>query len=315
MRHQNRSVSSSPNAWRGNGTAQAMKAERSSLSARVVAVLACVGLASALFASMPGVTANEISQAFRPHKTGSHLRIDHSAWDGLLKTYVKPAADGVNRVDYRAFKSTGHEQLKRYIARLEQVDPAQLSQGEQMAFWINLYNAKTIDIVLEHYPVKSIREISLGDSLLGFLKSSVGAGGPWKAEVLKVNGRALSLDTIEHDILRPLYRDPRVHYAVNCASYGCPNLQAAAFTGATLERQLDEGARAYINHPRGFAVEGGRVTASSIYDWFQSDFGGSAAGVLDHARGYANARLKSALAGRTTIDSYTYDWRLNDITR
>lgn len=277
------------------------------------AALALFGVVSGTITAMPGASASEITEAFRPHKTGSSITIDHGAWDTLLKTYVRPAPDGVNRVDYRAFRSKDHEALQHYVARLEKIDPTNLDRPEQMAFWINLYNAKTIDIILGHYPVRSIREISLETSLLSFLKTSVGAGGPWKAEVVTVNGHALSLDNIEHDILRPLYKDPRVHYAVNCASYGCPNLQTAAFTGATMDQRLDQGARAFINHPRGLKAEGGRVMASSIYNWFQSDFGGSAAGVLDHARRYANANLKSALEGKTSIDAFDYDWRLNDI--
>lgn len=281
--------------------------------ALATAALAVFCLVSGFFSAKPAAMANEITQAFLAHKTGSPIMIDHGVWNSLLGTYVKSAANSVNRIDYAAFKSKGHAALKRYITHLEAVDPATLDRAEQIAFWVNLYNAKTIDIVLDHYPVKSIREISLETSLIGLLKKSVGVGGPWQAQVVEVGGRMLSLDNIEHDILRPVYKDPRIHYAVNCASYGCPNLQASAFTGATLDRQLDEGARAFVNHPRGLRVDGGQVKASSIYDWFQSDFGGSAAGVLDHARRYANAKLKSALTGKTTIDSFDYDWRLNDI--
>ena len=290
-------------------------------SLRRIVLIAFGGLAllSACILAAPDVQAaaqtNAITDTFRPHKVGSGIAIDHHTWDELLKTYVKPARDGVNRVRYAAFKSTGHAALKSYIANLQSVDPANLARPEQMAFWVNLYNAKTIDIILDHYPVKSIREIALESSLLGLLKKTVGVGGPWKAPVVTVKGHALSLDNIEHDILRPIYSDPRVHYAVNCASYGCPNLQATAFTGAKIDQQLDAAARAFINHPRGFAVRSGRVTASSIYDWFQVDFGGSASAVLTHARQYANSELKSALDGKTNIDSFDYDWSLNDIDR
>ncbi len=94
-------------------------------------------------------------------------RVDHSAWDRLLKTYVKPGTDGLNRVDYAAFKRDGHAALKAYISRLEAVDPATLTRPEQFALLANLYNAKTVDIVLDHYPVKSIKDISLGGGLLG----------------------------------------------------------------------------------------------------------------------------------------------------
>lgn len=264
--------------------------------------------------AMPAL-AKSVTETFSARTAGSAKTVDHGAWDQLLKAYVKPAKDGVNRVDYKAFKSQGQAALKDYIARLEATDVAALDATEQFAFWANLYNAKTIDIVLDHYPVGSIREIALETSLIGFLKKSVGAGGPWKAEVVKVAGRALSLDNIEHDILRPIFKDPRVHYAVNCASYGCPNLMTDAFTGGKLEAQLDAGARAFVNHPRGIKVDGGRVLASSIYDWFQADFGGSAAGVLGHVGKYASGDIKKALAGKTSIDGYDYDWRLNDAAR
>ncbi|MGD9786073.1 MAG: DUF547 domain-containing protein [Hyphomicrobiaceae bacterium] len=257
-----------------------------------------------------------VTDTFSAHQAGSAATVDHAAWDQLLKTYVKPAADGVNRVDYKAFKSGGHAALKSYVARLQQSDPTQLDRAEQFAYWANLYNAKTIEIVLEHYPVASIREISIGEGLFGFLKKSVGAGGPWKAQVLKVNGQSLSLDNIEHDILRPVFKDARVHYSVNCASYGCPNLMTEAFTGAKLEQQLDAGARAFVNHTRGIQVKSdGAIRGSSIYDWFRADFGGSDAGVLDHVRKYATPDLVTKLAGKTAIASHDYDWRLNDIER
>lgn len=308
-------ISASATAQGNQGRTPRSSAARSVFRGMAAAACALAGFISGVATLTPGATAASVTDAFRAHAQGTSAKIDHGSWDALLKAYVKPAPDGVNRVDYKAFKAKGHAALKDYIGKLQAADPAALGKSEQMAFWINLYNAKTIDIILEHYPVKSIREISLETSLLGFLKKSVGAGGPWKAEVLKVKGRDLSLDNIEHDILRPIFKDPRVHYAVNCASYGCPNLQAAAFTGAELDQQLDNGARAFINHPRGLKVEDGRVMASSIYDWFQSDFGGSAAGVLKHARSYANADLKAALEGKASIDSFDYDWRLNDIAR
>jgi hypothetical protein len=132
--------------------------------------------------------------------------------------------------------------------------------------------------------------------------------------VVSVNGIGLSLDDIEHAILRPVFKDDRVHYAVNCASIGCPNLGTEAFTGASLEAQLEAAARAYVNHPRGVAVEGRRVRASSIYDWFEEDFGGSAAGVLAHLRRFAAPELAGRLASVSAIDAYAYDWSLNGTT-
>jgi hypothetical protein len=236
--------------------------------------------------------------------------IDHAAWDRLLKTYVRPDADGLNRVDYAAFKRDGQAALKDYIAKLEAVDPATLPRPEQFALFANLYNAKTADIVLDHYPVKSIRDISLGGGLLG-----VFTGGPWKAKALEMKGVELSLDDIEHGMLRPVFKDPRVHYAVNCASVGCPNLGTEAFTGAQLDAQLDAAARAYVNHPRGADPKPDGLVVSSIYDWYQQDFGGSEDGVIAHLKTYADPALAQKLEGTTSIADYAYDWSLNDIAR
>ncbi len=251
--------------------------------------------------------AAEPADLFRKAAAGSTATADHSAWDLLLKTYVKPGADGLNRVDYAAFKSGGRAELKAYIQRLEQADPAGLDRPEQFALLANLYNAKTIDIVLDKYPVKSIKDIFLGGGLFAAV-----TGGPWKAKVLKMKGTELSLDDIEHGILRPMFKDPRVHYAVNCASVGCPNLGTEALTGAKLDSQLDAGARAYVNHSRGVSVAQGGLLVSSIYDWFKADFGGADAGVIAHLRKYAEPGLAAKLKSQTSIGGHRYDWGLND---
>jgi len=239
---------------------------------------------------------------------GSAQTVDHTAWDRLLKTYVHPGSDGLNRVDFAAFKSGGHAALKDYIRRLEAVDPATLDRPEQFALLANLYNAKTVDIVLDHYPVKSIKDISLGGGLLG-----VFSGGPWKAKVLAMKGVALSLDDIEHGILRPIFKDARVHYAVNCASVGCPNLGTEAFTGAKLAAQLDAAARAYVNSRRGADRRPDGLVVSSIYNWYEADFGGNEEGVIAHLKTYADPDLAKKLQGTTSIADYAYDWSLNDI--
>lgn len=236
--------------------------------------------------------------------------VDHSAWDRLLKTYVRPSADGITRVNYASFKARDHSALKHYLGDLQSINPNRLDRNEQFAFYVNLYNAKTIDIVLDHYPVASIKKILLGGGLFAAL-----SGGPWKAKVVKVNGTALSLDDIEHGILRKSFKDPRVHYAVNCASIGCPNLATKAYTGANLDAQLDAGARSYVNHPRGLRVEGRSVVASSIYDWFKEDFGGTDQGVIRHAQNYTDPALAKRLTAAKSIGSFEYDWSLNDTKR
>jgi hypothetical protein len=169
---------------------------------------------------------------------------------------------------------------------------------------VNLYNALTVRVVLDHYPVASIRDIDISPGLF--------ADGPWRKPLITVQGEDVSLDDIEHRILRPIWRDPRIHYAVNCASIGCPDLQAEAFTAANTERLLEKAARDYINHPRGVRVDRSGVTLSSIYNWFASDFELDG-GVLGHVRRYASADLRARLEGVETIDGYAYDWSLNDV--
>lgn len=269
---------------------------------RIAGALLFVATAAPALADPAGIVAK--------HAPGSTQIIDHSVWDGLLKTYVKAESDGLNRIDYAGFKSGGHAKLKAYIAGLQTVDPTTLDRPEQFALLANLYNAKTIDIVLDRYPVKSIKDISLGGGVIASIK-----GGPWKANVLKLAGTPLSLDDIEHGILRPVFKDPRVHYAVNCASVGCPNLMAEALTGTKLEAQLEAGARAYVNHPRGVSVTKDGLVVSSIYHWFEEDFGGSDAGVLKHLQRYAAPDLSAKLKSARDVSGHRYDWTLNDISR
>jgi hypothetical protein len=259
-------------------------------------------------AALPQVARSDPAQdLFRTPAAGSTEVVDHAPWDQLLQTYVKPGADGLNRVDYAAVKADGLPALRSYIRTLEQVDPASLDRNEQFAFLANLYNAKTLEIVASRYPVKSIRDISLGGGVLAAL-----GGGPWKAKVLKIQGVELSLDDIEHGIMRPVFKDPRVHYAVNCASIGCPNLPTEAFTGAKLSQQLDSASRDYVNSSRGVRFENGRPVISSIYVWYQDDFGGTDQGVLDHLRRYASPPLERRLANVKSIGKDAYDWGLND---
>jgi len=228
--------------------------------------------------------------------------VDHSVWNDLLAKYLKPHSDGVNRFDYRAVTQSDQDALQTYLNTLSAVDIAQFPQAAQAAYWINFYNALTVQVVLDHYPVQSIKQIRPG--LFSF--------GPWKKKWVTVQGEALSLDDIEHVKLRAVLDDPRSHYAVNCASWGCPNLRAQAFTGAKLEGMLDDGARDYINHRRGVHVDdGGALILSSIFKWYADDFGGDDAAILSHIRQYADEALLEELAGLTSVASYAYDWTLN----
>jgi len=259
-------------------------------------------------AGLPGPAhADSAQDLFRTPASGSAETVNHAAWDQILKTYVKPGADGLNRVDYAALKAKDLPSLRAYIQSLEEIDPKRLDRNEQFALLANLYNAKTLEIVASHYPVKSVKDISLGGGLVAAL-----TGGPWKAKVVEIKGVPLSLDDIEHGILRPTFKDPRVHYAVNCASIGCPNLRTEAFTGAKLDEQLELAAKDYVNSPRGVRFANGGPVVSSIYVWFAEDFGGTDQAVLDHLRKYAEPNLRKRLATVKSIGKDEYDWGLND---
>ncbi|MES2885401.1 MAG: DUF547 domain-containing protein [Pseudomonadota bacterium] len=243
------------------------------------------------------------------HDEGSTAVIDHGDWDRLLGEYVKPGSDGINRVAYGRVSAADKAVLAAYLARLQGLAISGYTRGEQHAYWTNLYNAKTVQLVIGKYPVASIRDIRLNGTLAARF-----FGGPWAAKTLKVEGVELSLDDIEHRILRPIWRDARTHYAVNCASLGCPDLAPRAYTAERMEAMLDEGAKAYVNHPRGATVEKGRLVVSSIYVWFGEDFGGGDAGILAHLRRYAAPAKQAELAPFKSLgdNSDRYDWALND---
>jgi hypothetical protein len=238
------------------------------------------------------------------HNDADTRVIDHGAWSGLLASYVKPGSDGLNRFAYGAVTPEGRQALKDYISGLSAVEIIGFNRNEQLAYWLNLYNAVTVKVILDHYPVKSIKDIDIS----GFLKD-----GPWQKELVSVEGTPLSLDNIEHDILRPIWRDPRIHYGVNCASVGCPNLMSEAFTGASVDAMLDANARAYINSPRGVLVEtSGSVSVSSIYSWFAYDFGNSEEGVMKHLLQYAEPALARKIREANDLSDTHYDWALNE---
>jgi Protein of unknown function, DUF547 len=238
------------------------------------------------------------------HDAASTATIDHAAWNAFVGRYVAVSADGIHRVAYGRVSAADRADLAAYVDRLGAVPISRFARDEQAAYWINLYNALIVKLVLDHYPVRSIRDIKGSPGLFTF--------GPWRRKLATVEGEALSLDDIEHRILRPIWRDPRIHYALNCAAVGCPNLARTAYTRANLDKLLNQGARSFINHPRGVLAEDGRLYVSSIYAWFTEDFGGES-GVIAHLRQYAAPALAERLATLSRIADHHYDWALNDV--
>ncbi len=246
---------------------------------------------------------SELWDRWERHDSASTESIDHSAWDELLQRHVKRDSQGVNRFDYRAVVGQERQTLDAYIAQLGRVTIDDYNRDEQYAYWVNLYNALTVQVVLDHYPVDSIRDIDISPGLF--------ADGPWDKPLISVQGEELSLNDIEHRILRPIWNDPRIHYAVNCAAIGCPNLQSSAFTAAALDSQLDQAAREYVNSPRGVRSGSNGLVVSSIYAWFQEDFGGNVDGIIAHLKRYAEGETAAKLAGAQDLASHEYDWSLN----
>ena len=169
----------------------------------VLALLPGFGSGERAFA--PGI---DLWDRWTAHNAASSAVIDHSAWTKLLKKHVTTRGDGVNVVSYGKFSGSDQSQLKAYLDGLASTPISTFNRSEQMAYWINLYNALTVQVILDHAPVASIRDIDISPGLLSV--------GPWDKKLLRIEGQELSLNDIEHRILRPLWREPRLHYALNC---------------------------------------------------------------------------------------------------
>jgi hypothetical protein len=263
----------------------------------VISTIICWMLASQVVAAPDA----RLWERWNQYDDSSTAIISHIEWQQMLDHYLVTDNDGLNRFSYGSVTGDDRSKLKRYLRHLSNIKVSQINRNEQWAFWINMYNALTIDVVLDHYPVKSIRDISSG-----FFSS-----GPWGKSIIKVEGEDLTLNDIEHRILRPIWRDPRIHYAVNCASIGCPNLRKEVFTANNIESLLDKSARQFINHPRAVRILDGDLQVSSIYDWFVDDFGGTDQTVIEHLKHYANPALFARLKQVDRIDDDFYDWSIN----
>ncbi len=223
---------------------------------------------------------------------------DHSIFDAVLKTHVK---DGLVR--YAALKS--EPRLDVYLAKLAAAKPEALSgRAEQIAFWINAYNAYTLKLIVDHHPVASIRDIP-----------HAGAESVWDLPVARVAGATYSLNAIEHEILRGQYKEPLIHYAVVCAAVSCPTLRAEAFTGDCLYEQIGEQARSFLASHNRFDGKTRRAQLSQIFQWFAVDFGGDAPAVLAALAPFAPEAVSKSLAQGSagwTVVYLDYDWALNE---
>lgn len=229
-------------------------------------------------------------------------QIDHRVWDQLLERYVNEEGE----VNYNSWKANAVDvqALDGYLAALSRGSRSSTaSRAAQLAFWINAYNAVTVKGILREYPTTSIRNHTA--KLIGY--------NIWKDLLLNVGGEPISLDAMEHQVLRKM-NEPRIHFAIVCASIGCPRLLNRAYVADQLDAQLTENARAFFAHPRNFVHEAGKFRLSAILDWFGSDFGDRQAGQLKSIAPYlpTQSARDAAVANAVKVSYADYDWNLNE---
>ena len=223
-----------------------------------------------------------------PEAAAPAAAFNHGTFDRLLKKYV----DAQGRVNYKGFKSE-EKAFNDYLAQLSKNPPtAADSKAEQMAFWINAYNAYTIRLILDNYPLKSIKDI----------------GEPWKKEFILIGGQKMSLDNIEHGILRKKFDDPRIHFALVCASISCPPLRPEAYSAARLNAQLDDQARDFLNNSGKNKITPASAQLSSYFDWYKDDWNANGQSVVK----WVNKYSKTKIDANTKIGFMDYNWNLNE---
>ena len=266
-------------------------------SSLLTLLLLTLALFSTIGCSVPAASlkAGPITESVQKGIRSGKKTFSHDGFDRLLKKHVRASG----RVDYAGLKKDKAE-LDKYLKSLDTANVASLNRNELLAFLINAYNAYTLDVIVRNYPTDSIKKISK----------------PWDTDFARVGGNAVSLNFIEHSLLRPreLFDDPRMHFAINCASIGCPLLRAGAYTGKDIDKQLDEAVRRCLADERYAKVDGDKVRVTKVLDWFKGDFDAKY-GSLDkflvkYLPAEASAVVKKGGAG--SIAYFSYDWGLND---
>lgn len=240
-----------------------------------------------------------------PNNALSTEEISHKDWQTFLDNTVTTNNEGINLVNYGSISEKDLNLLNHYINYLSIIHIEHYNRKEQLAYWINLYNALIIKTIISYYPIDSIDEINISPGLFSI--------GPWGARVAQINHESLSLDDIQNRIIRPIWNDPRSHYALCNGSIGAPNLSKSAYLGNLIDSQLNEAAINYVNSLRGAQIIEGRLFVSKVYEWFHEDFGGGKKNTILHFKQYAKEPLKSQLKHINTIDGYVYNWHLNSV--
>ena len=213
-----------------------------------------------------------------------------------------------DRVNYRQLCNDGR--FLYYIEQLSETDPEKLVRPEEkLAFWINAYNAYTLKIVCEHYPIKSINNLHFGWVKIGSLLNKT----VWDRNFILINNKKMTLNQIEHEILRKKFQDPRIHFAIICASSGCPLLPKFAYTGENVQMKLEEETRKYLNSERGIRIDyvENTLQISKLFDWFAGDFESKSGSAINFIKPYLNDEGMAFLDRKPRISYISYNWALN----
>ncbi len=213
----------------------------------------------------------------------------HQLWDELVSTHVSESG----KVDYKAFINN-KDKLEQYLSLLKSSHPdKQWTKDEQMAYWINAYNAFTIKLILNNWPVNNIKNI--------------GNESPWDIEFIKIEDQTYNLNAIEHKILRKKFNDPRIHFAVNCASVSCPKLLNEAYNANKLDQQLTSRAKDFINKTSKNIIKENKIIISNIFKWYKEDFIQKGT-LIDYINQYSNIQINK----NAKIEYKPYNWSLNN---
>lgn len=262
-------------------------------------------LAFSLPDSPLGAPTSTLWEKWTVHQDSSQKQLNYGPWKVFLATYLDTTSKyQINRLRYGQVSKGDRAALESFLGALQAEKLGTLNRQEQKAYWMNLYNAMTVAVVLRAYPIGSIRDIELS--------KGVSKAGPWDAKIMRVEGVELSLNDIEHRILRPLWKDNRVHFALNCASLGCPNLAPVPFTAVNSQALLNRGAKSFIQSERGASFEGNTLILSSLFDWYKEDFGTDRDKVVEFISLYSEPVVQKKLLNFKGGIKYQYDWKLND---
>jgi len=227
----------------------------------------------------------EVAQPKKKKPVAAAAGPNHKVFDDILRANVSSSG----KVDYAGIKAN-MSKLQGYLDELATTNIKGLNRNEQLAYWINAYNAFTIKKIIDNYPIGSITDLD--------------GGKPWDSQFIKLGGTKYTLNNIENDIIRPQFREPRIHFAVNCAAKSCPPLLNRAWTASNLETNFEKQTKAFINNSQHNAISSGSAQVSKIFEWYGEDFG--------DLKAYLNKYAKTKIGDGVTIGFKDYDWSLNN---